>query len=95
MEIQAHVPPGLAAIHNFILKYDPTDIDAYLNSSDSDFDPTPGTVQNNEFGVLSVLSNGAVTVAEKMHATQNRDEIAGGIWEDYQRVQQERESEIS
>ena len=31
MAIQAQVPPGLAALHNFIMDTDPYDIDHYLS----------------------------------------------------------------
>jgi len=88
MSIQAQVPPGLAATHNFMMDHDPHDIDHYLNGDEDDLNPNPGQPQANEFGTLA---DGAVTQAEKNRATGNRDDIAQAMWEDYQRVLGERE----
>lgn len=91
MSIQAQVPPGLAAIHNFIMDVDPNDINNYLNGDADDLDPNPGQPQANEFGTLA---SGAVTQTEKNQATRKRDDIAQAMWEDYQRVLRERGSEL-
>ena len=88
MSIQAQVPPGLAATHNFIMDVDPLDIDNYLNGDEDDLDPNPGQPQENEFGTLAA---GAVTQTEKNRATLQRDDIAKAMWEDYQRVLRERD----
>lgn len=87
MLIQAQVPPGLAATHNFIMDHDPNDIDNYLSGAAEDLDPNPGQPQENEFGVLTER---AVTRAEKNRATRSRDEIAQAMWDDYQHILQER-----
>jgi hypothetical protein len=90
ISIQAQVPPGLAAIHNFIMDVDPNDIDNYLNGDADDLDPNPGQPQDNVFGTLA---SGAVTQAEKNSATQKRDDIAQAMWDNYQRVLYERDVE--
>jgi len=82
MSVQAKVPPGLAATHNFIMDVDPTDIEEYLTGDDEqDLDPNPGQVQDNEFGRLA---DRVVTHAEKERATALRDQIAEEMWRDYQ-----------
>lgn len=82
MTVQAKVPPGLAATHNFIMDVDPTDIEEYLTGDDEqDLDPNPGQVRDNAFGILA---DGAVTQAEKERATTLRDQIAEEMWRDYQ-----------
>jgi hypothetical protein len=84
MAIQAKVPPGLTATHNFVMDHDPGDIHEYLEDNDEeDLDPNPGYPQENEFGTLA---DGAVTRAEKNRATARRDSIAQAMWEDYQRI---------
>ncbi|KAF8162008.1 hypothetical protein BJ912DRAFT_865117, partial [Pholiota molesta] len=83
MLIQAKVLPALAAVHNFIMDYDPTDINEYLNDNEDDLNPNPGQPRTNEFGTLA---NEAVTLAEKTRATLKRDSIAQAMWDDYQRV---------
>jgi len=73
MFIQAQVPPALAALHNFIMKHDPIDIEQYLTGNDDDLDPNPGQPHVNEFGNLA---DGAVTRREKLRAKATRDQIA-------------------
>ena len=82
MAIQAQVPPGLAALHNFIMDTDPYDIDHYLSGNlEVDLDPNPGVVAENEFGQLA---NRAVSRAEKERAMRKRDQIAQAMWNDYE-----------
>lgn len=81
MAVQARIPSGLAAIHNFIMDSDPRDIDRYLTGNlEDDLDPTPGLVVANEFGTLASRS---VSRVEKNRATFNRDRIAQAMWDDY------------
>ena len=92
MNIQAKIPPALAALHNFILDHDPHDIDEYLSGNaddtdENDLDPNPGQPQDNEFGNLA---NGAVTRSEKTRATAARNQIAEAMWRDYQQMQENR-----
>jgi len=88
ISIQVQVPPGLAAVHNFIMDTDPHDLDHYLNGDADDFDPNPGQPQENEFGTLAAS---AVTRTEKERATRERDNIGQAMWDDYQRVIRERD----
>lgn len=83
MSVQAQILPGLSAIHNFVLDHDPNDIDHFLRGNEEDFDPNPGQMQDNDFGVLA---QSAVTAVEKGRATQNRDRIAEEMWRDYQEI---------
>lgn len=77
MDIQAHIPPALAATHNFIMKHDPTDIDDY----DVGPDPNPGFIPDRD---PRELADGATTHAEKARAEFKQDEIAQAMWESYQ-----------
>jgi hypothetical protein len=82
MAIQAQIPPGLAATHNFIMDTDPHDINNYLTGVlEDDLDPNPGVVVEDEFGMLA---NQAVSRAEKNRAELNQDRIAQAMWDDYQ-----------
>lgn len=82
MSIQAQIPPGLAALHNFIMDTDPYDIDHYLSGNlEDDIDPNPGMVVENEFGRLA---DSAVSRAERERATANRDQIAEAMWDNYE-----------
>lgn len=83
MEIQAKIPPALAATHNFIMEHDPEDIDEYLEDNANDLDPNPGAPHEHDFGVLF---DRAVTAQEKNRATEARDRLAQSMWEDYQQV---------
>lgn len=83
MDVQARIPPALAAIHNFIREHDPDEIREF---ADVTFDPNPGFV-NHDHGTLA---NGRMTRADKERADVKRDEIAQGMWEQYQEFLQER-----
>lgn len=80
----------MCVLHNFLIDHDPTDIDHYLAGDDENQrDPNPGTLPHEEtdFGTLAMT---AVTAVEKARATANRDRIAQALWDDYQRILQER-----
>lgn len=82
MEIQARVPPAMAALHNFILKHDSAEWDDILDVGAND--PNPGTCgqdANNNVGQLAV---GLADHAEKAHSEARRDDIAAAMWESYQ-----------
>jgi len=82
MTIQAQIPPGLAATHNFIMDNDAHDIDNYLPGVlEDDLDPNPGVMEENEFGTLASQS---VSRTEKDRAGLHRDRIAQAMWNDYQ-----------
>lgn len=80
MDIQAQVPPGLAAVHNFIMQHDPEDHTHYINNTEDDWDPNPGVMHEDQYGLLSTR---AVNQAEKTRATAHRDRIAQAMWDEY------------
>jgi hypothetical protein len=83
MEIQAQIPPVLAALYNFIRTYDPDDV---YDDDDEDEDNKPLNLQMgphpNSVGQL----RGLVTPQELARANQRRDKITSDMWEQYQHV---------
>ena len=82
LEIQARIPAALSALHNFILEHEPNDNEPVAdedsaNLAGHDFEPELGHAQPAD------LEEGAMTM--------RRDAIAADMWQDYQRVLQERE----
>lgn len=79
MSFQVKVPPALAALHNFVMEYDPGDLDDWLDhDSSTAFDPNPGDIES--FGELS---QNAVTPPERTRSMNRRDLIAHTMWSDY------------
>ena len=80
LEIQARIPAALAAIHNFICLHDPNDDDEpHIVNGDTLHDP----------GHFSDESDCIYTPDEEVD--ERRDQIAQAMWNDYQRVCEERE----
>jgi DDE superfamily endonuclease len=79
MSIQALIPPALAALHNFIREYDPDEIQTY----DDNDEPVEFELQMGPSGSVGELG-GQVTREETVRANGRRDEIAGGMWDQYQ-----------
>ena len=82
MKIQVKIPPALCALHNFIRKYDPSEIGELTDdddNSDSDIDCFPGPQR---FGLLAET---LVTRDSRRTAEQLRDDIAEAMWTDYNR----------
>jgi hypothetical protein len=75
MSIQVRLPPALAAVHNFIRKHDPQDLDSDENIED----PQPGLRAAGE----GQLSAGIPRAAERRQANAIRDGIARDMWEQY------------
>ena len=80
MSIQALIPSALAALHNFIWRYDPNEIGEIQMYDDDEpleiaMAPRPESV--GELGV------GPVTREEMVRANARRDQIAGAMWEQY------------
>jgi hypothetical protein len=73
MAVQVRIPPALAAVHNFIRKYDPKEIHEF---DDVGEDPNPGG--------YGVLGEGPAWRNEILHATSTRNHIAEMMWESYQ-----------
>lgn len=76
MDIQALIPPALAALHNFIREWDPEEIQMY-DHAEFDFQLPPQSVGE--------LGTGRVMSGERDRANQRRDKIADDMWEQYQR----------
>ena len=77
LEIQAHIPAALSAIHNFICMHNPNEEPA----------PEEDNVQND---ISSVSGAGSVDTAvmetnEVVTSGTRRDQIAQAMWDDYQR----------
>lgn len=84
--LQARILPGLAAIHNLIMKHDPTDLDDF----DGVHDPQPGYVVD-----AGSLANGPTLPREKARADRRRDVIAQQMWDSYQALLCERGDEFA
>ena len=78
MNIQARIPPALAALHNFIHKHDPHDLDDYENIED----PQPGSRAAGQVAE-GQLAAGLPRVAERGQANAMRDRIAQDMWQQY------------
>jgi hypothetical protein len=79
MDTQTRLPPALAALHNFIRKHDPDDI----NDFDDVEDEQPGT-RTEEPAREGQLADGLAGVAERRQASDRRDRIAQELWAGYQ-----------
>ena len=80
MDVQAQIPPGLAAVHNFILDQDDTDIQHYLeilNNLNISTDPFNSAT----FGKPG---QGAIGRAERECASVLQDQMASQMWDSYQ-----------
>jgi hypothetical protein len=72
MEIQACIPPALAATHNFIHDHDTDEIFEFDNPTDP------------QLGLYGDLGNGPARWAEVIRATSKQDRIASTMWRSYQ-----------
>ena len=79
MDIQACLPPTLAALHNFIWKPNPEDLADY----ESIEDPQPGTGAEGPAAEGS-LAEGIPRMAERWLANQRQAAIAWDMWVQYQ-----------
>jgi len=76
MEIQAHIPPALAATHNFICDHDPDEIFEFKEA----FNPQPGSA------LYGKLGTGPSRHTEVLRATSRCDRIAQAMWTSYQTI---------
>jgi hypothetical protein len=76
MDVQALIPPALAALHNFIRNYGPGEIHVYDNDQQFDFQMAP------QF--TGELGTGPAMADERNRAGERRDKIAADMWEQYQ-----------
>ena len=86
MNIQALVPPALAALHNFLQEYNPEEIHGY---DDLTFELQMG--QQRE--LVGELGTGQVMQDETVQANVRQDRIAHEMWEQYQDYLREAHSE--
>jgi hypothetical protein len=80
MAIQARIPPALAALHNFIIDHDPTDMENFAEDIHDNAAGFAGVV-NEDTGILA---EGPANREEKEAATRFHDEIAQNMWNSYQ-----------
>ncbi|KAJ6559362.1 hypothetical protein DFH09DRAFT_921635, partial [Mycena vulgaris] len=92
MDIQARIPPALAAIHNFILYHDSLEWDDILEMATED--PNPGTRANDDEEDFGDLAQGPTSDAEKLRSEARRNVIAQEMWVSYQALLQERGGEF-
>jgi hypothetical protein len=83
MSVQVCIPPALCALHNFIRRYDPDDLNG-LEDEGSDGEPQ---VVLSQFGDLGT---GIATREARERSSAHRDRIAQRMWEDYVALLQER-----
>jgi hypothetical protein len=74
MGIQARIPAALCALHNFIRRHDPSDIEDYAEADESSRENTG----------IGDLSTHAINGAERERAHRKRDQIAKEMWDSYQ-----------
>ena len=79
MDIQACLPPALAAVHNFIQKHDPNDIADF----DDVEDPQPGAHMEGA-AAEGQLADGLPRTAERQQTNERWDRIAQDMWVQYQ-----------
>ena len=78
--VQAWLFPALAAVHNFIPKWDPVEIADIIPPSDNNI---------NIIEYFGQLATEYPRQAEKEEANARRDQIAEDMWNDYQRILRE------
>jgi hypothetical protein len=76
MEIQARIPAALCALHNFIRRSDPTDIDDFSDATDLASNHANGA----EIGDLATR---AINAAERDRMSLKRDQISQEMWDSY------------
>jgi hypothetical protein len=82
-KIQSCIPPALCAIHNFIRRYDPMEINDLADSQDI----LPPHIDLEMYGILS---EGLPTRDAREAGAQSREHIAEAMWRDYNNYLQER-----
>jgi hypothetical protein len=76
MEIQARIPAALCALHNFIRRSDPSEIDDYPDAADLASNCANGAG-------IGDLATRAINTAERERMSLKRDQIAQEMWDSY------------
>jgi hypothetical protein len=85
MSIQARIPPACAALHNFIMKHDPNDVEDLLTAR--------GGLETPQDDSTGELAETHVSHHEKQRAEALRDQIAQEMWDSYQDLLHRQEGE--
>jgi hypothetical protein len=80
MEVQAQIPPGMGATHNFIRVHDPEEIHSFKDM----FDTIPDTEELGDLAISKPDRN------ERRRAAADAEQIAADMWKDYQACLRER-----
>lgn len=80
MDIQAAIPAGLAAVHNFIIEHDNTDLSHYLDDDNPVVVGNPHRVQE-DFGSQG---NGSIPPVGWIRAEAQRGILVQAMWDSYQ-----------
>ena len=80
MDVQAHLPLALAAVHNFIQKYNSSDITDFNDVED----PQLGMCGEGLIAAEGQLAGGLPEVAERQQANERWGRIAQEMWAQYQ-----------
>ncbi|KAE9385417.1 hypothetical protein BT96DRAFT_1007066 [Gymnopus androsaceus JB14] len=81
MSIQARIPPAFPALHNFILLFDPTDIEDFLNDPNIFNEELDTDYYSND--MYGNLATDTPSREEKEEAERMQDEIAQSMQEQY------------
>ena len=79
VDVQAKLPPVLAAIQNFIKEYDAEDIQELLDCDAADQATLPEYSR-----ITGYLALGPARTAEQQEADSRRDWITSAMWQQYQ-----------
>jgi len=75
MDIQAHIPPALACMHNIIRTWDPVELE------DVEAGAVP-SLQTSE-GMSGLIADGVPTNADREWMSAKQDRIAQDMWASY------------
>jgi hypothetical protein len=91
MDVQAHIPVALSALHNFIRRHDP---DIYDAAGEYGEDLLSHELNFDSEGAEGELGDGPADGPERRRADQRRDAIANAMWNDYVAVRAARGNPI-
>ena len=80
MDVQAHIPAALCALHNFIQQLDP---DTFFTPEFQAECLERNEEEDGDLAAYGIIAEGAVGATEQPRAKQRRDCIAEAMWKDY------------